>query len=183
MRCAFFSCLAALIAVAGGSVLGARRPWRYEDHVGPAVATPCGTSGGGVSCPAPATGCCVSPYSPANKTGCTVPAVANATGPGCQPPCHHPGTTCCTPGAALPLSSSLKNILVFGQLIENSRALVKARPPPPPPPPLTIGARPFPCEVVCMSLCSLSPRFMLTCTNLSDDVSRRLSVDRLRRLR
>lgn len=97
---------------------GAERPWRYENHhAGPAVPTPCATSGGKVSCPAPAIGCCVAPYSPANRTGCAVPAVANATGPGCQPPCHHPGTTCCTPGAPLPLSTTLKNVLIFGDSV------------------------------------------------------------------
>lgn len=95
----------------------AARPWRYEDHTSVAVSTPCATSNG-VACPAPATGgCCVAAYSAANKTGCLVPAVAGPTGPGCKPPCHKPGTTCCTPGAPLPLSSSLKNVLVFGDSV------------------------------------------------------------------
>ena len=96
---------------------GRPRPWRYENHdAALAIAAPCATSGGAVSCPAPAVGCCVSPYSPANRTGCLVPALANPTG-GCKPPCHNPGHTCCTPGAPLRTSSSLKNVLVFGDSV------------------------------------------------------------------
>mmetsp|Transcript_36597 Transcript_36597/g.95835 ORF Transcript_36597/g.95835 Transcript_36597/m.95835 type:complete len:309 (-) Transcript_36597:135-1061(-) len=95
----------------------ATRPWRYENHLGPAVAAPCPTSGQ-VACPAPAIGCCVAPYSPGNKTGCMVHANVtwNSTGPGCQPPCHNP-PACCTPGAALPLSTTLKNVLIFGDSV------------------------------------------------------------------
>ena len=94
------------------------RPWRYENHdQRAAVAAPCSSGDSKVLCPAPATGCCVAQYSPANKTGCQVPALAGPTGPGCQPPCHHPGTTCCTPGAPLPLSTTLKNVLVFGDSV------------------------------------------------------------------
>eukprot|EP01045_Picozoa_sp_COSAG04_P042669 COSAG04_NODE_13593_length_599_cov_1.596000_1_plen_110_part_00 len=44
------------------------------------------------------------------------PALANPTG-GCKPPCHNPGHTCCTPGAPLRTSSSLKNVLIFGDSV------------------------------------------------------------------
>ena len=92
------------------------RPWRYENHHDAvAIAAPCPTSSGLV-CFAPATGCCVSPYSPTNKTGCLVPAIANPTG-GCKAPCHKPGSTCCTPGAPLPPSATLKNVLIFGDSV------------------------------------------------------------------
>jgi hypothetical protein len=116
-------CRGSLVLLLVGSVTaavpGARRPWRYQDHHTDQItkALPCATSSGQVSCPAPATGCCVAQYSPANKTGCLVPAVATPSGKGCKPPCHHPGTTCCTPGAPLPLSSALKNVLVFGDSV------------------------------------------------------------------
>ena len=109
--------LLSLAAVARVAVPGAPRPWRYEDHDGPAIAVNCPASNGSINCPAPATGCCVSQYSPANQTGCLVPAIAGPTGPGCKPPCHNPGKTCCTPGAPLPASTTLKNVLVFGDSV------------------------------------------------------------------
>ena len=106
-----------LLCIVSTAATAGARPWRYEEHTGPALAAPCATSAGKVSCPAPATGCCVAPYSPANKTGCLVPAIATPSGKGCTPPCHHPGTTCCTPGAPLPLSTTLKNVLIFGDSV------------------------------------------------------------------
>ena len=105
--------------VTHAAMRGAARPWRYENHAaaaGPVVAAPCASSSK-VNCPAPATGCCVAKYSPAAQTGCQVPAVAQWNGTGCLPPCHHPGTTCCTPGAPLSLSADLKNVLVFGDSV------------------------------------------------------------------
>ena len=106
--------------------LGSSRPWRYADHVGPSIAIPSASASPlrahgtcltapEVACPAPATGCCVAPYSPGNRTGCLVPAKVNSTG-GCAPPCHNP-PACCTPGAPLPLSTALKNVLIFGDSV------------------------------------------------------------------
>lgn len=110
-----------LVLLAGASFAAVSastsRPWRYENHdQAAAIVAPCNASTA-VVCPAPAVGCCVSPYSPAKKTGCLVPALAGPTGPGCAPPCHNPGTTCCTPGAPLPLSTTLKNVLIFGDSV------------------------------------------------------------------